>query len=73
MEGITLKSTRQELVLTIDKTIVGQDFILRFLDLIEIEYLIEKLGFDNSVEETGELIVQSWWDKNKGWLLNPNR
>ncbi len=73
MEPITFKSTKEQLVITIDKLSVGQDFLLRIMELLEIERLIQKLNFDERILPIGEEIVQSWWDKNKDWLLNPNR
>ena len=74
MEAITLKSTKQQLVITIDKKAVGQDYILQLMNLLEIERLVQKLQFDEKkLLPLGEEIVQSWWDLNKERLLNPNR
>ncbi len=73
MDAITFKSTKEQLVITIDKGAVGQDFLLKILEMLEVERLVQKLDFDESLLETGEEIVQSWWDKNKDRLLNPNR
>ena len=73
MDAITLKSTKQQLVITIDKEAVGKDYILQILNWLEIERLVQKLHFDEKLLPVGEEIVQSWWDANKDRLLNPNR
>lgn len=74
MDAITLKSTKQQLVITIDKKAVGQDYILQLMNLLEIERLVQKLQFDEKkLLPLGEEIVQSWWEANKDRLLNPNR
>ncbi|TAK45309.1 MAG: hypothetical protein EPO28_03860 [Saprospiraceae bacterium] len=73
MDAITFKSTKQQLVITIDKDAVGQDFLLKIQEMLEIERLVQKLDFDESLLGTGEEIVQSWWDKNQDRLLNPHR
>lgn len=73
MEAITLKSTKQQLVITIDKKAVGQDYILQLMNLLEIERLVHKLHFEEKkLLPLGEEIVQSWWENNKVRLLNPN-
>jgi len=73
MDAISFKSTKQQLVITIDKKAMGQDFMLKFIEFMEIERLVRKLNFDESLLEVGEEIVQSWWDTNKDRLLNPSR
>lgn len=73
MEAITFKSTPRQLVITIDKEAVGKDYLLKIFEMLEVERLVQKLNFDESLLAAGEEIVQSWWDRNKERLLNPNR
>lgn len=69
---ITVHSTDDKYILMFDKKSVNFKLILDFLERMKIEYLIEKAGFDESIEEIGEEIKRDWWAKNKEWFLSAN-
>ena len=70
---VTLRSTDDQYIVSIDKKAVDVKLLLEFLERLRLEHLIDKAGFDESIEEIGEKINQDWWAKNKEWFLNPDR
>lgn len=71
MESISLQSTPDKYLITIDKSVVEADYILKLLEQIRMEFLAKKVSFDDSVEDVGEEIKMDWWNKNKARLLGP--
>ena len=69
MTGISLSSTDQHFLLTIDKNMVTKAAIERLIARIRLEYLAEQADFDASIEEVGEEMKADWWAKNKARLL----
>ena len=69
MTGISLSSTDQHFLLTIDKNMVTKAAIERLIARLRLEYLAEQANFDASIEEVGEEMKADWWAKNKARLL----
>ena len=69
MTGISLSSTDQHFLLTIDKNMVTKAAIERLIARIRLEYLAEQADFDASIEAIGEEMKADWWVKNKARLL----
>ena len=69
MTGISLSSTDQHFLLTIDKNMVTKAAIERLIARLRLEYLAEQANFDASIEEVGEEMKADWWPKNKARLL----
>lgn len=67
--GINLQSTAENFIISIDKNFMDKVFLMKLLDKIRIEYLAQKIAFDDSIEDLGEEIKQDWWEKNKARLL----
>lgn len=70
---ITVRSTDDQYIVSIDKKAVDVNLLLEFLEKMRLEHLIGKACFDESIEEIGEQINKDWWAKNKEWFLNPDR
>ena len=70
---ISLKTTDNDFLIRIDKKSISQDVLLRLLEKINIEFLAQKIDFQEDIIELGEEIKADWWQKNKAWFLNPER
>lgn len=72
-QALKLQSTDDHFLISIDKSFIEKDFIMRLMNRIRIEYLAKKVDFDESIESLGEEIKENWWNKNKERLLNPEK
>jgi len=72
-QALTLKTVDNRYLISIDKTFIEQDFLIRLMNRIRIEYLAKVGNFDESIEILGEEIKSNWWEKNKNRLLNPEQ
>ena len=70
MQAIDLQTTDDKFLLTIDKTFIDKDFLMRLVENIRLEYLARKVDFDESIEDLGEQIKEDWWKKNKSGFIN---
>ncbi len=68
--GINLQSTAESFIISIDKNFMDKAFLMKLLDKIWIEYLAQKINFNESIEDLGEEIKQDWWQKNKARFLS---
>ena len=69
-QAISLQDTGERYLISIDKTMVGQEMHLKLLNRLRVEYLTKKADFDDDIEKLGEEIKASWWEDNKDRLLN---
>jgi hypothetical protein len=72
-QALTLQTVDNRFLISIDKTFIEQDFLIRLMNRIRIEYLAKKIDFDESIEILGEEIKSNWWEKNKNRLLQPEQ
>ena len=70
-QALTLQTVDNRFLISIDKTFIEQDFLIRLMNRIRLEYLAKVIDFDESVELLAEEMKSNWWDKNKSRLLNP--
>ena len=70
-QAISLQDTGERYLISIDKTMVGQEMLLKLLNRLRVEYLTKKADFDDDIENLGEEIKTSWWENNRDRLLNP--
>ncbi len=73
MQAIDLQTTDDKFLLTIDKTFIDKEFLLRLIENIRLEYLARKVDFDESIEYLGDEIKEDWWQKNKSRFINPQK
>jgi len=71
MQALTLQNFEDRFLISIDKSYIDQDFLIRLMNRIRLEYLSKKVDFDESIENIGEEIKANWWDQNKDRLLKP--
>ncbi|MCB0592623.1 MAG: hypothetical protein H6557_31460 [Lewinellaceae bacterium] len=73
MSAISFQTTNNKFLITIDRDLVDKDIILRLVENLRVEFLAHKVDVGPKVLEIGEDIKQSWWEKNKERLLNPEK
>ncbi len=73
MQNIELETTDNKFLISIDKDSVDKEFLLNLIEKIRLEYLANKVNFDESIEDLGEEIKADWWQKNKSKFINPQK
>lgn len=69
MSTLQLTTTSDRFLISLDRSLVKRETLLRLLELFRLEMLAEKVDFDAQVEDLGEEIVADWWKKNKEMYL----
>ena len=69
MNTIAVKSSKDKIVVTFDKTESNVDILLRFLESLEIEQSAKKTDFSKDIMKIAEEIKTTWWQANKKRLL----
>ncbi len=70
-QALTLQTNENRFLISIDKNYIEQEFVIRLMNRIRLEYLAKIVNFDENIEILGEEIKTDWWEKNKNRLLNP--
>ncbi len=65
MKSVTLDSSEDRFIISIDKNAVNKDALLQFLENLRLEALAEKVDFEEDIEDLGEKIKTDWWQANK--------
>ena len=65
MKPISLNTSEDQFIISIDKKVMTKDLLLQFIDNLRLEFLAQKVNFDDSIEELGEEIKKNWWNENK--------
>lgn len=65
MEAIKVKSTKNNIKITIDKNIMDKDDIMSVINRLKIEKLIKEAEFDESILDIAEDIKFKIWDEVK--------
>ena len=69
MQAINVETTADRFLISIDKNLVTKEMLLRLLNQLRQESLAQRVDFDESIEDLGEEIKDSWWQQNKVRLL----
>lgn len=70
MRGIALKTTPEKFFLTIDRNVINQEVLMRLIERLRFEYLVEKAALDkDDVDQLAEDIKSEWWEKNKDLFI----
>ena len=69
MQAINVETTADRFLISIDKNLVTKEMLLRLLNQLRLESLAQRVDFDESIEDVGEEIKDSWWQQNKVRLL----
>lgn len=69
MSTIAVKSFKDKIVVTLDKTESNVDMLLSFLDRLEIEHSVRKIDFSDDILKISRGIKSKWWQANKKRVL----
>jgi len=70
-QPIILEDSGRKLLISLDKRAFDQEVIMNFLNRLQIEYLARKAELGEEVEQIGEEIKSTWWEKNKSRFIDP--
>jgi hypothetical protein len=70
MNTIAVKSSRDKIVVTFDKTETNMSILLKFLERLEVEQNANKINFSKDILKIAEEIKSTWWQVNKKRFLN---
>ena len=59
MKNITVKSSEDQFIISVDKDSINKESLLQFIDNLSLEPLAEKVYFDEDIDELSE------WNKEK--------
>jgi len=65
MKTVTLDSSEDRFIISIDKKSINKDALLQFLENLRLEALADKVNFGKEIEDLGEEIKGDWWQSNK--------
>ena len=71
MTALQLTTTTDQFLISLDRSVIKKETLLRLLEMLRLEMLAERVDFDPGIEELGEEIVADWWEKNKETYLKP--
>ncbi|MBE0425848.1 MAG: hypothetical protein IBX72_04270 [Nitrospirae bacterium] len=69
MNTIAVKSSKDKIVVTFDKTKSNMDILLKFIDRLDIEEKAKKIDFSKDILKIAEEIKSKWWRDNKKRFL----
>lgn len=69
MEAISLETTKDKVLITVDKSSISTDFVIRLVEQLRMEYLAQKVNFNEDLEKVAEDIKSDWWNNNKSRIL----
>jgi hypothetical protein len=65
MEVFEIKTTKDKLIITVDRSAVDVRFLTNLVKRLRVEQLIRKANFDDDILELAERIKKDWWKKIK--------
>jgi hypothetical protein len=65
MQGLELESNESKIIISIDKSIVDMDYVVRLLERLRTEYLAKKIDFNDEILELSDEVKSIWWKNNK--------
>lgn len=69
MQNMMIETTRDKVLITLDKKHFDPDTIAAMIKAIEIEAMAQEVNFNPAIAKLGEDIKQQWWQKNKEHLI----
>jgi len=65
MKAIDIHQENNRYLISIDKSKVDKDFVIKLIELLRMEILANEISLDESILKIGEEIKSEWWEKNK--------
>jgi hypothetical protein len=72
MQAINVEIIADRFLISIDRNLYTKEKLFRMLNQFRLESLAQQVDFDESIEDLGEEIKDSWWQQNKERLLQGN-
>ncbi|MDZ7876791.1 MAG: hypothetical protein U5L45_03930 [Saprospiraceae bacterium] len=64
-----VQTTSESITLTFDRRQVRTEWLLKFMERMRLEMLIQEVDFDEDIEEIGKEMKNSWWERHKHHLI----
>jgi len=64
MKGLNIQSESDQIIITISKNKFDENYLLKMIERMNIEYLAKKADFDERVLDIAEEINENWWKEN---------
>lgn len=65
MQTFSMNSVGNQVVITIDRSLMSIDSLNKLFERLRLEELIQKANFSEEVLDIGKEIKSEWWQKNK--------
>ncbi|HAK88870.1 MAG: hypothetical protein A2X55_11625 [Nitrospirae bacterium GWB2_47_37] len=69
MEALEIKSTKDRMIISIDKSSIDSDYIIELMDRLKTETLAKKVDFSKGILKLADEIKKKWWKENKDEFL----
>ncbi|MCP4404579.1 MAG: hypothetical protein GY801_45665 [bacterium] len=69
MQNFNIQSRGDQIVITIDRSLMGLESFNRLFERMRVEQLVQKANFSDDVIEIGTEIKRDWWRKNREQYL----
>jgi hypothetical protein len=69
MNNVAVKTVKDKIVVTFDKTDRNLDLVLSFLNRFDVEESSRKINFSKNILQIAEDMKSSWWKANKKRFL----
>ena len=64
MKGLKIQSESNQIIITISKNKFDENYLLKMIERMNIEYLAKKADFDERILNVAEEINENWWKEN---------
>ena len=65
MQGFSIQSTGNQVVITMERSFVDIDFLNKLFERLRVEELIKKANFSDDIIEMATEMKREWWTRNK--------
>ncbi len=69
MEALEIKSTKDRMIISIDKSSIDSDYIIELMERLKVETLAKKVDFNKGILKLADEIKKKWWKENKDEFL----
>lgn len=69
MEAMEIKSTKDRMIISIDKSSVDSDYIIELMERLKVEAIAKKVNFNRDILKIADEIKKKWWEENKNKFL----
>lgn len=70
MKPIEVTSSKNKVMIAIDKSVVSPEDITQLLEQLQLKILSKKPNFDEEMHDFSEKLKNNWWEENKDQFLH---